>query len=263
MISQGEGYMNRLQHRAALVTGGAQGLGRAIAVALAREGAAVGVVDIDATGAGRVADEIVASGGSALPLQADVSRADQVRDAVARVIDWYGRLDVLVNNAMWSRRDPVADVTDETLDRMIGVGLKAIFWTVQAALPHLRAVGGGSIINMASLAGETGFADTSVYSAVKAGIIGVTRSLAAELGTAGIRVNAISPGAIPTQGSQATIDAAGWEARRRRTPLGRIGAPEDVAGAAVFLASDESAFVTGEVLRVDGGWGMAGSVPST
>lgn len=255
--------MSRLRDRAALVTGGAQGLGRAIALALAREDAAVGIVDLDVAGANRVAGEIMASGGSALPLQADVSRADQVRDAVARLIDRYGRLDVLVNNAMWSRRDAVADVTNDTLDHMIGVGLKAVFWTVQAALPHLRAAGRGSIINIASLAGETGFADTSVYSAVKAGIIGITRSLAAELGTAGIRVNAISPGAIPTQGSQAAIDAAGWDARRRRTPLGRIGTPEDVAAAAVFLASDESAFITGEVLRVDGGWGIAGAVPST
>ena len=187
---------------------------------------------------------------------------EELREAVARVIDRYGHLDVLVNNAMWSRRDAVADVTNDTLDHMIGVGLKAVFWTVQAVLPYLRAAGRGSIINMASLAGETGFADTSVYSAVKAGIMGITRSLAAELGTAGIRVNAISPGAIPTQGSQATIDAAGWEARRRRTPLGRIGTPEDVAAAVVFLASDESAFITGEVLRVDGGWGMAGAVPS-
>jgi NAD(P)-dependent dehydrogenase (short-subunit alcohol dehydrogenase family) len=254
--------MNRLRDRAALVTGGAQGLGRAIALALAHEGAAVGIVDLDLAGARDVAGQIVASSGSALAVRADVSNADQVRVAVAQVAQGFGRLDVLVNNAMWSRRDAVADVTEETLDHMIGVGLKAIFWTVQAALPHLRAAGRGSIINMASLAGETGFADTSVYSAVKAGIIGITRSLAAELGTAGIRVNAVSPGAIPTQGSQATIDAAGWETRRRRTPLGRMGTPEDVAGAAVFLASDESAFITGEVLRVDGGWGMAGAVPS-
>ncbi len=255
--------MERLRDRVALVTGAAQGLGRAIATTLAREGAAVGIIDLDIGGASRVADEIAASGGSALALQADVTRPEQVRDTVARLAGRFDRLDVLVNNAMWSRRDPVADVTEETLDRMIAVGLKAIFWTVQAALPHMRAAGRGSIINMASLAGETGFTDTSVYSAVKAGIIGLTRSLAAELGIAGIRVNAISPGAIPTQGSQATIDAAGWEARRRRTPLGRIGAPDDVAAAVVFLASDDSAFITGEVLRVDGGWGMAGSVPPT
>jgi len=252
--------MNRLQHRVALVTGGAHGLGRAIAIALAGEGAAIGIVDLDADGAHRVADEVVASGAEALAVRADVTRAHDARDAVARVVDRFRRLDVLVNNAMWSRRDAVAEISEDTVDRMVDVGLKGLFWMVQAALPHLRS-GRGAIINMASLAGETGFADTAVYSAVKAGIIGATRSLAAELGAAGIRVNAISPGAIPTQGSQATIDAAGWEARRRRTPLGRIGTPQDVAGVAVFLASDDSAFVTGEVVRVDGGWGMAGSVP--
>lgn len=251
--------MNRLQHRVALVTGGAKGLGRAIA--LAGEGAAVGIADVDAAGAHQAADEIVTSGGEALAIQADVGRAHEARDAIAQVIDRFRRLDVLVNNAMWSRRDAVADISEDTVNRMVDVGLKGLLWMVQAALPHLRAAGRGSIINMASLAGETGFADTAVYSAVKAGIIGATRSLAAELGAAGIRVNAISPGAIPTQGSQATIDAAGWEARRRRTPLGRIGTPDDVAGVAVFLASDDSAFVTGEVVRVDGGWGMAGAVP--
>lgn len=252
--------MERLRDRVALVTGAAQGLGCAIATTLAREGAAVGIVDINGSGAHAAAAQIEAAGGRALAVETDVTRADQAHAAVGRLTGRYGRLDVLVNNAMWSRRDPVADVTEETLDRMIAVGLKAIFWTVQAALPHMRAAGRGSIINMASLAGETGFTDTSVYSAVKAGIIGLTRSLAAELGIAGIRVNAISPGAIPTHGSQATIDAAGWEARRRRTPLGRIGAPDDVAAAVVFLASDGSAFITGEVLRVDGGWGMAGAV---
>jgi NAD(P)-dependent dehydrogenase (short-subunit alcohol dehydrogenase family) len=252
--------MRRLEDRVALVTGGAKGLGRAIALALAGEGAAVGILDVDADGAHRAAEEIVASGGEALAVHGDVSRAEGARDAVARVIARFHRLDVLVNNAMWSRRDAVADISEETVDRMVDVGLKGLFWMVQAALPHLRAAGRGVVINMASLAGETGFAETAVYSAVKAGIIGATRSLAAELGAAGIRVNAISPGAIPTQGSQATIDAAGWDARRRRTPLGRIGTPEDVAGVAVFLASDESAFVTGEIVRVDGGWGMAGSI---
>ncbi len=253
--------MERLRDRVALVTGAAQGLGRAIAAALAREGAVVGIVDINGTGAQAAAARIAAAGGRTLAVVADVTRAEQARAAVAGLTDRFGRLDVLVNNAMWSRRDSVAEVTEESLDRMIAVGLKAIFWTVQAVLPHMTAAHRGSIINMSSVAGEMGFADTSIYSAVKAGVVGLTRSLAAELGTVGVRVNAISPGAIPTVASHATIDAAGWEARRRRTPLGRIGAPDDVAAAAVFLASDESAFITGEVLRVDGGWAMTGVSP--
>lgn len=246
--------MKRLESQVALVTGGANGLGRAIALAFGREGAAVGIADVDLPGAGAVANEIAASGGQALGLEADVSRASQAREAVRLVADRFGRLDVLVNNAMWSRRDPVADVTEETLDRMLAVGLKAAFWMIQAALPIMTSAGRGSIINMASVAGETGIAVTSVYSAVKGAIIAMTRSLAIELGPAGIRVNAISPGAIPTPGSEAALDAAGWEVRRRRTPLGRVGTPEDIAAAAVFLASAESSFITGDVLRVDGGW---------
>lgn len=253
--------MDRLPGRVALVTGAAQGLGRSIALAYAREGAAVGVLDIQGAGARAVAGEIAASGGQALDAVIDVSQREQTQAGVRRVLEGFGRLDVLVNNAMWMRYGPVEDLNEESLDRMLDVGLKALVWMIQAALPAMRAAGRGSIINLASITGESGFARTSGYSAVKGGVIALTRALAVELGPVGIRVNAIAPGAIPTSMSAAVVDEAGWEVRRQRTPLGRIGTPEDVAAAAVFLASDESAFITGEVLHVDGGFAMASMIP--
>jgi 3-oxoacyl-[acyl-carrier protein] reductase len=172
---------------------------------------------------------------------------------MARVDSDFGRIDVLVNNAMWISFDPIADVSEDVVDRMFGIGLKALFWTTQAAQPML-ARRGGSIVNMASIAAIRGMPSRMVYSAVKGGVTAMTLACAAELGPQGIRVNAIAPGAVLANPATAErIGPAGIQLRLDTTPLKRLGQPDDMADVALFLASDDSRFVTGTLIPVDGG----------
>ena len=154
---------------------------------------------------------------------------------------------------MWIRYEHIADVEEETVDGMLAVGLKSCFWTTQAALGAMRAQGGGSIVHFASPAALHGFPTAGVYSAIKGAIVSFTRQSAVELAPDGIRVNAVVPGAVPTPGAREVVDDAGYEYRRSRTPLGRLGTPEDIAGAVSFLASEDASFMTGQLLVVDGG----------
>ncbi len=245
--------MQRLTGRVALVTGGGRGLGRAISEAFAREGAAVGILDLKAEVAEPAAEAIRAAGGKAVAITGNVAKRQDLFDAVAKLKSAFGPVDILVNNAMWNRYGPLEEQTEEMIGRMIDVGFKGVVWGYQAVLEDMTAAGGGAIINIGSPSSVLAMKNGIMYSAIKAAVSGLTRSGAAEFGPRNIRVNAIAPGSTPTEGANMVVSEDAWERRRQRVPLGRLGAPEDIANAAVFLASDEASFITGDVLFVDGG----------
>ncbi len=236
-----------------LVTGAGRGIGQAAAQLLAVAGAHVGVADVDAGTARAVVDEIQATGGRATLLATDLSDRNAFAAAAAAFAGQCGRIDAVINNAMWIRYEPIDAVEPETLDRMLAIGLKAPVWGAQALLRHMDVARGGAIINLASPAADQGYPNTAIYAAVKGGIVALTRTLAVELGPRGVRVNAVAPGAVPTPGARAIVDDAGYEARKNKTPLGRLCTEGDIANAMAFLLSAEAAFITGEVLHVDGG----------
>lgn len=243
----------RLEGRAALVTGGSRGLGRATAELLAAEGCAVAVVDLKEHWAQATADAIVAGGGKALGIGADVSDRAAITGALETTAQAFGRLDVLVNNAMWNRYEPIEAITEETAARMLGVGFSAVVWGIQAAAPIMARNGGGSIVNIASVSGLLGIPNALLYCGIKAAVCGLTRSAAAELGAVGVRVNAIAPSTVDTEGVRAVVSADKMQSRIDQTPMRRLGTPQDIARAVRYLACDDSDFVTGQVLTVDGG----------
>ncbi|MET0209993.1 MAG: SDR family oxidoreductase [Burkholderiaceae bacterium] len=243
--------MNRFEGKVALVTGGARGIGRGIVDAMAAEGATVGILDRSEDLAKEVAAAIEARGGRAIAFGGDVSKRDNLSSAVDAMKQKYGRFDVLVNNAIWVRYGPIADITPEMLDRMVGTGFNSIVWGIQAAAAAMDQ--GGSIVNIASSAAFLGLPDGMVYCGVKAGVLGLSRSAAVDLGPRGIRVNSICPGSIPTEGVKINIDPEKVKVRLAKTPMKRLGSVDDIARAACFLASDDSSFITGESLLVDGG----------
>jgi 3-oxoacyl-[acyl-carrier protein] reductase len=236
-----------LEGRLALVTGGSRGIGRAIAVELARAGAEVVVgYRSGSEGAEQVAKEI---GGRAV--QADLS----VPDEAAGLVEAAGEIDILVNNAGLTRDGLIARMSDEDWRTVIDTNLGGAFATCRAAARGMMKRRSGSIVNLTSVVGLHGNPGQTNYAASKAGLIGLTKALARELATRGVRVNAIAPGYIETALTGVLPDAV-REAILGNTPLGRLGTPEDVAGAVRFLCSDEASFITGEVLLVDGGLGM-------
>lgn len=243
----------RLAGRVALVTGGGRGIGRAIGEAMAREGARIGVVDLKPEIAEEGAHAIAAAGGEAVPIVGNVARRDEVFAAVDAVTAAFGPPTILVNNAMWNRYGPLAEQTEEMIGRMVDVGFKGVVWGCQAVLEPMTRAGGGAIVNIGSPAAVLAMNNGVMYSAVKAAVLGLTRSCAAEFGPRNIRVNAIAPGPTPTEGANRVVTEEAWERRRQRMPIGRLGTPQDVANAAVFLASDEASFITGDMLFVDGG----------
>ena len=243
----------RLEGRVALVVGAGQGIGRAISEAYAREGASVGVVDLRQDSAEEVAGAIRAAGGKAIAITGNAAKRDDVLAAAKATQDAFGPVTVLVNNAMWNRYGPLEDQTEEMIGRMIDVGFKGVIWGYQAVLEQMRAAGGGAIVNIASPSAVLAMKHGIMYSAIKAAVAASTRSAAAEFGADNIRVNAIAPGSTRTEGAMRVVTEDAWERRRERVPLGRLGAPEDIARAAVFLASEDSSYVTGDMMFVDGG----------
>lgn len=242
-----------LADRVAVVTGGSRGLGKAIAGRFAEAGAKVAVLDLKQHWAQATVDEIVSKGGRGLALACDVADCAAVHAAIDEIDSTCGRLDILVNNAMWNRYEPIHAVLPATAERMIGVGFSAVVWTIQAAAPTMRRGGGGSILNIASVSAQLGIPNALLYCGIKAGVTGLTRSAAVELGPDRIRVNAISPSTVATEGVKEMLSQEAFEDRVARTPLRRLGETDDIASAALFLASDASSFITGQVLTVDGG----------
>tara|TARA_R110001599_G_scaffold191544_2_gene386472 strand:+ start:19106 stop:19918 length:813 start_codon:yes stop_codon:yes gene_type:complete len=248
-----EDKLNQLNGKIAIVTGASRGLGRAISLKLASAGAHIVALDLRQDWAQVTADLIISAGGKSMGLGCDVSDSEAVALAMSETEDKFGGLDILVNNAMWNRYEPIADITPATADRMVGVGFNAIVWAIQEAAPLMRQRGGGSIINIASVSAQLGIPNGLLYCGIKAGVTGLTRAAAVELGPDNIRVNAISPSTIATEGVKAILDPEKFADRVARTPLRRLGEPDDIANASVFLASDAANFVTGQVLTVDGG----------
>jgi NAD(P)-dependent dehydrogenase (short-subunit alcohol dehydrogenase family) len=245
--------MGRIEGKTAVITGAGSGIGRATALRFAAEGAKVIVADV--TGA---EDETAKTiGANAVAIHADVSKSSDVRSMIDAARSHFGRLDVIFNNAgIEGEQAPTADCSEENFDRVISVNLRGVFLGMKYAIPLMIESGGGSIINNASVAGLVGFPGIPAYCASKGGVIQLTKTAAIEYATQNIRVNAICPGVIWTPMVQRfTAGSAAAEAAFRATePVGRFGTPEEIAAMALFLASNESSFVTGAALPVDGGF---------
>ena len=241
-----------------LISGAGRGLGEGIAKHLASEGAVVGVADVNGHTARDVTAAITNAGGQAFAYEADLGSRQAFFDVAEAFKHDAGPLRAVINNASVLVYEPIENVTEETLDRMLSAGLKSVFWGVQAFLAHRDESAPGSILNYSSPVAYRGRPNTGAYTTIKAGIAGLTKVLAGELGPRGVRVNAIAPGSVPTPATEGFVTAEQYEQRARNIPLRRNGTPDDVAMAAAFLLSDEAAFINGAMLAVDGGIIAAG-----
>lgn len=242
--------------KTALITGGAQGIGRTLCLALAQAGANVAVADILLAPAEETAAEIRALGRQAAAIETDVRDAASVRSMVAACVDRLGGLDILVNNAGVFPIAVVATMSEADWSKVMAINLTGVFLCCQAALGPLRRSGAGRIINLASVSGLVGALGMSHYAASKAGVVGFTKSLAREVALNNITVNAIAPGIILTEQARQNFPPSSLTAYTAQVPMGRLGAPEDLSGIVVFLASEAAAYITGQVYAVDGGYTM-------
>lgn len=252
------GSARRFDGQPILISGAGRGLGEGIAHHLAREGAIVGITDIDGHSAFQVASAICDGGGRAFSYEADCGSRAAFFDVAESFRADAGPLRAVINNASVLVYEPIEAVIEDTLDRMLAAGLKSVFWGVQAFLATRDEAQGGNIINYSSPVAYRGRPNTGAYTTIKAGIAGLTKVLAGELGPRGIRVNAIAPGSVPTPATTGFVTAEQYEQRAKNIPLRRNGTPQDVASAVAFLLSDEASFINGAMLAIDGGIIAAG-----
>jgi 3-oxoacyl-[acyl-carrier protein] reductase len=242
----------KLAGKVALVTGAAQGIGKAVALLLARNGAEIVVSDINLEKAEETAKEVQTLGRKALAIKVDVAKLDDVEKMVGAILARFGQVDILVNNAGIARDKLILRMTEEDWDAVLNINLKGTFNCTKAVVRYMSKQRSGKIINIASVVGEMGNAGQGNYAASKAGVIGFTKTIAREFAQRGINVNAIAPGYIETPMTDALPDKA-KEELKRLIPMDRLGKPEDVAEAVLFLVSEASSYITGQVLNVNGG----------
>lgn len=254
--------MRKLSGKVAIVTGGASGIGKAIAMALSRERASVVIADINLSGAEETVEEIKTLGSEAIAIKTDVSKSEEVNRMVAKTIERFRRIDILVNNAGIGRATGallspnhalVENLTEQEWDKVMSVNLKSVFLCCKAVVKKMKEQRAGKIVNISSVDGKTGSAGGLHYAASKAGVINLTKSLAKQLGPYNINVNSVAPGAIT-----GTMFETAWSANEKaedakQATLGRLGRPEEIAEAVLFLVSDSANYITGEILDVDGG----------
>ena len=243
--------------KSVLITGAGHGIGAATARLMAARGWTVGVNDLKPEFAEEAVAAITDAGGRAFPVVQNVSTYEGIEAAINTVVSETGRLDGLVNNAAWVRYQAIPDIMPETVDRMLAVGFTGVIWATQLAAAAMDAARGGAIVNVASAAGLRSAPRSMVYSGIKAGVMGMTRASAVELGPKNIRVNAVAPSAVPTEGTAKHRSAERDAKRIADTPLGRLGTVDDIARAIGYLLGEESDFITGQVLSADGGIGIA------
>ena len=237
----------------AFITGAAGGLGLAIAKVLAADGVTVGMADFNAT----LLEKAVQSVRNGVAIVCDVADRQAVKVAVDGFCQAADGLDILVNNAVRFHYAPLVDMPEDEIHRMLDVGLKGVYWSLQAATPYLIKRR-GSVVMLSSVAVSFAITNAAVYSSIKGAVDALTRQQAVELGAHGVRVNAVAPGPVDTPGASAVIDANGWETRRSRTPLKRLASAEDVANAVAFLVSDAAAAINGVTLKIDAGITVVG-----
>ena len=247
--------MARLKDKVAIITGGGSGIGRATCLLFAREGAKVVVADYIAEGGNETVRQISAAGGQAVFVQADVSKSADVRNMIGAAVRNYGRVDIFFNNAgIEGPSTKLANLKEEDWDRVIAIDLTSVYLGMKYVIPEMIKQGGGVILSTASVAGLVGFQGSGAYAAAKAGVINLTRLAALEYADKNIRVNCICPGVIETPMVERVMGGRPRERIVRSEPIGRLGRPEDIANAALFLASDESSFATGAPFIIDGGY---------
>lgn len=255
--------MGRLENKVAIVTGAAKGIGRSAALALAREGAYVAVADIDMEAAAQTVADITDAGGAAFFQRTDVSVTADVQSVVEATVERYGSLNVMVNNAGVAIDGAAVEIDEEEWSAVLNINLGGVWRGIKFAIPPMIECGGGSIINMSSVQSLVGFNGWAGYAASKGGINALTQQAAVEYAPYNIRINALAPGTIMTPMNERIFDEvddpdALIETWNEMHPIGRFGQPEEVAAVIIFLASDEASFVTGEIIRVDGGMVIKG-----
>lgn len=256
----------RLQGKVALVTGGARGIGRGIAHRFAEEGAKVGIMDLQADACQTVVHEITDAGGHAIEVHADVSDPTQVNDAVSKIQNHFGTITILMNNAAVMPAGAIHEIVLEDFDRCLAVNLRGTYLVSSAVIPGMLSVGNGSIIHMASVTGLLGLPGIAAYSMTKGGLIALTRAMSTDYAKLGIRTNTVAPGTIDSPMLHDFLAAQTRQEELRQEfdemhPIGRVGTIREVANVCLFLASDESSFVTGSTYEVDGGLSSKGEQP--
>ena len=246
--------MASLENKIALITGGGGGIGGAIARRLAGEGAGIAVADIDGESAKSCAAEIAGQGYEAIPILADVTKKDSVQQMVQTTLSRWGKLDILVNVAGGAQIKPVVDIEESDWDQIIDMNLKSVFLCSQAVLPTMIRNKYGKIVSISSIYGFTGNATRSSYAAAKAGVAVFTKSLALEVVSDHINVNAIAPGRVATNRVRGHYSDEAWAEQVGLIPMGRPGTPEEIASAALFLVLDENEYITGQTIHVNGAW---------
>lgn len=247
-----------LKEKSAIITGGSMGIGRAIAELFTKEGCSVVIADVNKENGVKTQKDIEKEGGRCFFIQCDVSQLSQVKRMVKKAIGFCGSINILVNNAGIWRPGKVTDISEQLWDQVINTNLKGIFLVSREVIPHMQKTGGGSIINIASVAGLVGARDASAYIASKGGVVNLTRGMALDFAKDNIRVNCLCPGLIQTAIGDMVVSHYAPEKEPLKAmstwqPLPRVGIPQDIAGAALYLASDHSAFATGAIFVVDGG----------